>query len=189
LAKTLPVLLPACSQFVVEYAGDYLRQDPRTGKVLDTYTSGPSGVDGEIDYVVVAMASGVPQRRVRWYGFPRNVDLHDDTPPNPSVKGRVTDTNAMRDVVPLRDVLLSAGAPVPPASVFHEHFADLPPVPDYGVPDAVAAGAKYCVAWKPQDLARGSLVRPRMLRITLTLDEPQARMTEGKTVEYVMDVP
>jgi hypothetical protein len=193
VARTLPVLLPACSQFVVEYAGDYLAQDPLTGRVFGTYLAGLGGTDGQIDFLVVPDATGALHRRVRWYGFPRNVDLSDDAPTHPTVRGPTTgrppDTNAMLDVVPLRDLLMAVGVAVPKASVFFEHFADLPPAADYGVPDAVDAGAKYCVAWKPQDLTRGSLTRPKMIRITLTLDDPAARITEGQVVEYVLDLP
>ena len=192
LSRTLPVLLPARSQFIVEYAGDFLRQDPLTARVTGTYLGGREGTDGQSDFI----ATGTPPnatRRVRWYGFPRNVDLTDDAPPLTVVRGQPKngphgDTNTMLDVVPLRDLLLAAGAPIPPPSVYFEHSVDMDNVADYGGPDGLEAGARYCAAWKLNDLSRDSLCRPKLLRVTLVVDDPQARMTQGQPCEYVLEL-
>src|SRR5947209_17221594 len=69
-AGQAPIFLRGCSQFIVEYAGDFLSQDPTTGIVTAAQP------DGEIDYILDnVVANGTPQfvRRVRWYGFPRDV--------------------------------------------------------------------------------------------------------------------
>jgi prepilin-type N-terminal cleavage/methylation domain-containing protein len=203
VSQTVPVFVRGCTQFMVEYAGDYLKQDPVTGAVIKagtntgTYLDGPAGVDGQIDYVLVDEVDPVRRgtvkvRRVRWYGMPRNVDTFDDTAAGPMIAGGlgVTDINFIRDVVPLRDVLLAAGATIP--ANFFEHFENLEPMQNYGVATGVAADPKalrYYAAWGPSDLAAGSLARPKMIRITMTVDDPNGRMSEGQTYEYIINLP
>ena len=77
-----------------------------------------------------------------------------------------------------------------PSPRFHfEHFGTMPQADDYAAPDALALEAKYCAAWKSSDLAPNSLARPKMIRVTLAIDDPRARITEGQMHEYVMDLP
>jgi hypothetical protein len=47
----------------------------------------------------------------------------------------------------------------------------------------------YCAAWGPAELASGSILRPKMLRITMTVDEPFGRMAQGQTYEYIINLP
>jgi prepilin-type N-terminal cleavage/methylation domain-containing protein len=206
VSQTVPVFVRGCTQFMVEYAGDYLKQDPATGFVMregtntGTYLDGPSGTDGQVDYVLVdefdpVRNATVKVRRVRWYGMPRNVDSFDDDA-GPRIVGGlgVTDINFMRDVVPLRDVLLAAGAgnKLDQTPDFFEHFENLEPMANYGVVTGVAADPKalrYYAAWGPSDLAGGSPARPKMSRITMTDDDPNGRMGEGQTYEYVSNLP
>jgi prepilin-type N-terminal cleavage/methylation domain-containing protein len=193
VSQTVPVFVRGCTQFMVEYAGDYLKQDPVTGAVTGTYLGGPAGVDGQVDYVLVdefdPAKGNVKVRRVRWYGMPRNVDSADDAA-GPNIVGALgagADINRIRDVVPLRDVLLAAGVPqdkVAENSGFFEHFENLDPMQNYGVATGVAADPKalrYYAAWGPTELAGGSLARPKMIRITMTVDDPNGRMSEGQT--------
>ena len=121
LALTAPYFLGHCTQFIVEYAGDFLKQaefDPADltvppGAVTDAaqYTDGSGNIytgqtDGKIDYVIDTSGDIDPTtgklvdppknpdkwvRRIRWYGLPR--DINGD--------GRIT----INDVVPLADVL------------------------------------------------------------------------------------
>jgi len=196
VSQTVPVFVRGCTQFMVEYTGDYLKQDPVTGAVTGTYLGGPAGVDGQVDFVLVdefdpVKGTTVKVRRVRWYGMPRNVDSFDDDN-GPRIVGGigVSDINFIRDVVPLRDVLLAAGATIPPD--FFEHFDNLEPMQNYGAVTGVAADPKalrYYAAWGPSDLAAGSLHRPKMLRITMTVDDPNGRMSEGQTYEYIINLP
>ena len=96
-------LMPGVTQFIVEYAGDYLNQDPNTGAVKSVWsneyfmggggfgqsptnnvgyqffpwclpTDGPT--DGKIDFTVDADGS----HRIMWYGFPRDVAGYGVTP-------------------------------------------------------------------------------------------------------------
>jgi hypothetical protein len=121
MAQTAPYFVGHCTQFIVEYAGDYLYQNeadvevpgvpvdvgvkmnPKTGDLVYGQT------DGLIDYIIDTSADGTfdstgkfklndpPKdpskwaRRVRWYGLPRDV----------TGDGRIT----INDVVPLSDVL------------------------------------------------------------------------------------
>jgi prepilin-type N-terminal cleavage/methylation domain-containing protein len=203
VARTVPVFVPGCTQFIVEYAGDYLGQNADTqsaqqGQILGTYLDGPNGIDGQVDFVVVQdkphpNLPAVPVRRIRWYGFPRNTDTFNDLT-GPTIAGPLgagNNHNALRDVVPLRDVLMAAGATIGPD--FFEHFERMPPVGNYAAPqgglDADPRRVRYYAAWGPADLARGSRTRPKMIRITMTIDDPNGRLSDGQTYEYVMDLP
>ena len=48
---------------------------------------------------------------------------------------------------------------------------------------------KFVLAWGPSDLVKGSLTKPKMLRFTLSVDDPTGRLTEGLTCEYVVGLP
>ena len=84
LAQMSPYFLQHCSQFIVEYAGDYIQQD-NNAPVTPTNPSGDAnagamtgiGPDGQIDYVLDANGN----KRIRWYGMPRSFY----NGPNPAV--------------------------------------------------------------------------------------------------------
>lgn len=134
-AKFVPILLSNCSQFIVEFAGDFVAQDnngnvtangvpavtvfnPSAGAITTLGTSCPAGtytsvpiagaaVDNEIDFTIVNGA-----KQIRWYGFPRNVYTDDDaagaeTIPSVGSSGTANAVQNMLDVVPLRDVMWS----------------------------------------------------------------------------------
>ena len=196
VARTVPVWVRGCTQFVVEYAGDYLKQN-QDGSIADTYLGG--GTDGQIDFLPV-MEQAHPSepvrtvRRVRWYGMPRNTDARDDVA-GPVIAGAPAASAAhdnLYDVVPLRDLLLASGKVSATPADFFERFENLGPAPNYAALGAVVADPhdlRYYAAWGPVDLARGSPTRPKMLRVTMTVDDPNARMGEGQTFEYVLDLP
>ena len=105
LAVTAPFFVANCTQFVVEYAGDFLNQDPADGAVIDVSkwvdTNGllqTGKTDGQIDYIVDKPTTDPKtwSRRIRWYGLPR-----DTTGPDPDGVTRINEF----DVVPLRDVV------------------------------------------------------------------------------------
>ena len=203
IARTVPVFVRGCTQFIVEYAGDYLAQNPNDGTIGATYVDGPGGTDGQIDFIVVTEkahpnATARRARRIRWYGMPRNTDGWNDTAAGPVIAGAQagqSDPNLMRDVVPLRDVIIAAGDGSKiddPSEGFFEHFERLDPRPNYaalGAVDPDPKGVRYYAAWGPAELARGSVVRPKMIRITMTVDDPNGRMSEGQTYEYIIDLP
>jgi type II secretory pathway pseudopilin PulG len=75
LAEMAPYFLQHCSQFVVEYAGDYMQQDNRPFFPIGSTTINPAygamtglGPDGQIDFYVDANGN----KHIRWYGMPRS---------------------------------------------------------------------------------------------------------------------
>ena len=193
-ARTVPVFLPNCSSFAVEYAGDFVtqvkanpyadssarRQPPDEGRVIS------NDPDDVVDFVVLPDGS----RNIRWYGLPRDT-TGDGKVPGGAGRGRAND---MADVVPLRDVRRTAtvrragerdeapfermtgpdGRPTLP----------LPAGGDYAT--SMAPGAAYVVAWGPDTAASP---KPLLLRIVFTLDDPAGRLAAAQTYEYVVKVP
>lgn len=201
LAQTLPAFVPHCTQFAVEFAGDFLSQeraDP--AHIGDVYEDQPDGV---VDFVV---DGGV--FRTRWYGFPR--DVNGDG----VVKGYWAGhpgfelNNDLVDVVPLRDVLQTrlnrtgwTANPAPPAAFERNVNAEIP-VPNPTGPNAsgnyadvnmiptgyvagqvpgVPLNAQYLCAWGPNEANR----MPKMIRIIMRVEDPAGRIPDGQTVEYV----
>ena len=120
VASQSPIFLPACTQFIVEYAGDYFSQeqeysppgsttvDANYGQIIDSYDVG--GTDGQIDFIV---DRATKKRQIRWYGLPRDTNGPEVGVPDGHVIGwsGATSTltpNQLIDVVPLRDVYRSA---------------------------------------------------------------------------------
>jgi type II secretory pathway pseudopilin PulG len=178
MAQASPIFLGGCTQFIVEYAGDFLAQNPDTGAATQWYGAGDT--DGEIDFIIQGTAPD-QTRKIRWYGFPRNTDPTNDTAAGPVI-------SADLDVVPLRDVMMAAGATAgaPFEKVRSASNQELiPPTPNYA--DAVAGmveGSRYLCAWGPFDP-----VKPKMFRITMVLDDADGRLNEGQTYEYVIQLP
>ena len=144
IARTLPVFLPGCTQFAVEYAGDFFTQDA-TGTVT---SNRPDGVTDFTD----------ASRKTRWYGLPRDVN------------GNGTIQNDV-DVVPAQFV--AAGGQKQP----WERVV-MPTTPPPGDPN------RYICGWGA-DPATVNVPRPQMLRITITIDDPQGRLGGGESFEYV----
>lgn len=78
VAAAVPAFVPGCTSFIVEYAGDFIAQNPIDGQP----TSGEP--DGVIDFVVTGTGANAV-RKTRWYGLARDVD-----------------GNGVADVLPLR---------------------------------------------------------------------------------------
>ncbi len=222
-----PYFLKACTQFIVEYAGDFVQQDndPTSATysaVKDLVTTNNGKADG-IDYVRDPVTGA---RSVRWYGFPRNptgapvtvggsqrmipgntgAAYTPSTSPPLMTAGSVTGTlvNNLTQVVPLRDVvassstavatlnaLLAATPALKPAWIERTLPTAAAPV-DYGnggTPAASAAkGPDYLVAWGPDSDAAG-IPRPKMIRITMVLDDPSGRLSDGQTFQFVYTLP
>jgi hypothetical protein len=199
MARIAPMMVRGCSQFIVEYAGDYLAQTPATGAVTGAcvtaagaYNTAAGATDGEIDYIPSVIATG--PRQIRWYGLPRDIDGD----------GRIPTGNLARnspDVLPLRDVLAAYGIAAPGAPF--EHF--VPPAgvtvnptltarADYASTTAgMQSNEYYTVGWASGTgsgaTASDLKYRPKLIRITMVIDDPAGRLGEGKTFEYVFKVP
>lgn len=239
LGRTSSVFLPRCTQFIVEYAGDFITQDNRVliGAAANSDYGRATAVapDGEIDYVV---HNG--QRRIRWYGMPRYTNSGDATASGtytgPVVRGTaptsagVTNTNLIPDVVPLSDVIYaingSTGNRATTDLAPHErvvmtsstvtdtannasagrafHAVNsllapgvtndpvdpdtfLRPSANYASTDPATTNrltfpsANYVAAWQGGG--------PRMIRITLALEDPNRPNDAPQTYEYVFTLP
>jgi hypothetical protein len=182
LAQTASCFIPHCTQFIVEYAGDYLEQEPTTGNVTNSPLRKDGVVgksDGEIDFIMDHSNvdrskpdlpnNTEPVKRIRWYGMPRGI--HNDT----FIK--------IDDVVPLADVLDAAGmqnSAAPWEKVLPS--PSLKQIKDYGRFTASSGlspqSFKYVCAWRNDS--------PPMIRILLKLDDPSGRLQEGQWYEYIL---
>lgn len=204
LAKQSPIFLPACTQFMVEYAGDFLAQDADPthvstyGQVTNYYlqvdpATAPA-TDGQIDFVVTTDPStGIKSKQIRWYGLPRDTD----GTPGITGSGKNVDATQMTDVVPLVDVIRSGGKSTVATTIMPQTLKDAMALVKSApfervVPSAqsdystIGSPIEYTCAWGPDP----SIDRmPKMIRITLTIDDPNGKLTEGKTFEYVFSLP
>jgi prepilin-type N-terminal cleavage/methylation domain-containing protein len=157
-ARTAPVLMDGATSFIVEFAGDYLEQNPANGNITNhAYSASPS-TDGQIDYLIDPVTL---ERRIRWYGFPRDV----------------TETGTAtwdRDVVPLHTVLAASGTAI--ADPNEPRFERNRRVSPFD------ADSDYTCVWAPGDR------KPRLIRIIITQDEPTAATAAGQTFEYVFEL-
>ncbi|MBC7784699.1 MAG: hypothetical protein H7144_12750 [Burkholderiales bacterium] len=190
-AAVTPIFIPACTQFMVEFAGDFVQQewDPDENGTPDQasdmiFTPGsrnPSStppnkfygqVTGNVADARIDSVAGTNQ--IRWYGLPR--DTNGD--------GKIIGVDG--DVVPLRDVLgalqsfekvaprsAATGPYTTPVLLTTNYMANTDPAPG------------YIVAWGPSDTNR-----PKMIRITLGIDRPEAegKLPDGQSFEYVFSL-
>lgn len=182
LAFTTPAFVTGCSQFVVEFAGDYIEQNPVTGLPQDLNGDTVIGPDGILDYAVLPSGTGTV-RQIRWYGFPRKTSPILPLPLTAALSG------ANGDVVPLSAMgaaytgierSRSTDGTLPVGALIAGTY-----VTDWST--VVGPNSYYSVVWGPADMA----FRPKMLRITLVIDraEAQGRLDGGQTFEYVFTLP
>lgn len=167
-------LLGGASEFIVEYAGDFLTQLP-TGAIDTTGINAGLAPDGVIDFTIDASGT----RHIRFYGMPRDVDgvVADDAGatyliPGPAATAAKTITGGpvstvlltSTDTRPLADYLPAAGTMnVNTGFPFEKRLPgnytgtpELPTgrdtVPDYGVLAAADFDDfTYLAAWGPAD--------------------------------------
>jgi len=206
----VPAFVQGCTQFIVEYTGDFLAQDTTPGSPTEGFVTGSPVLnggtgDGVTDFVMAEVplrpndknSPTTRVRRTRWYGMPRNVDTWDDLKKGngrPLIQGGqgATSPNDLVDVVPLRDVLATyppiRGRGVVPAfeQSLNDRQTGLAMRPNYA--DGKPLG-RYAAAWGPGELSPTSPLKPTMIRITIVIDDPTGRMSEGQTYEYVFKLP
>jgi hypothetical protein len=203
VAQQAPIFLSGCSQFIVEYAGDFIEQDNDANSssygelknvYFDTGAAVTPGTDGEIDYVWDPATSA---RRVRWYGMPR--DVNGDGRINGGPGHALRD---LLDVVPLRDVLRTAATPTAPSALVTvlTNAATAAPFERFQSYTDVTLPARsplqiqneyittklrdefYTCAWGPGDR------KPSMIRVTFVLDDPEGQLGDPQTFEYIFKV-
>jgi hypothetical protein len=164
-SKSSSVFMGSCSQFVVEYAGDFVTQDA-TG----TYTAAVP--DGVMDFVVIPTAGAVPERRmIQWYGYPRDTS----SPTGQGPDGTITSAAPLcGDVLPLVTAWPTAGAGAFP-------FEVVTPTP---------SNRLYTAAFGPTDLdgtryAPSTPRKPKMIRVIVQIADAPGRLADGQNFEYV----
>jgi prepilin-type N-terminal cleavage/methylation domain-containing protein len=206
LAQTTSCFIPHCTQFIVEYAGDFLEQNTTNtalpagwvtdaGQKMNPNTGAITGgkTDGEIDYYLDT--NGFPNdsskwvKRIRWYGLPR--DTNGD--------GRID----ISDVLPLADVIdyyanstpnspnlkvngVTAFAPwekvLPNPGLMAMpslDYANFRPSPSQRTTGPMAAkNFRYVCAWHND--------APMMIRISMKFDDPTGKLQDGQWYEYVL---
>lgn len=169
VAQAAPVLIEGVSEFIIEYAGDFLVQE--TTQDLDgdgQVTPGKVvalGQDGRTDFFIHPLTGLVT---TRWYGFPRDTSStaaqFNGGPDGAIVRASgQMDPNQLVDVVPLADVIVAAnlGGAVPAW-----HF------------ERDLSGAMYTCVWVNQ--------APQMVRVTMTVEDPAGRLADGMRFEFVI---
>jgi prepilin-type N-terminal cleavage/methylation domain-containing protein len=225
VARQAPIFLPSCTQFIVEYAGDFVKQnrDPRDmtadtapatagiyGDVQDVYfvlgtgAPNPDGTDGEIDFHITWADDGdgvlelgelpTAKKQIRWYGMPRDTNSVTGSGPDGAIPGGQRFNNQMPDVVPLRDIVRTkfdgSAMTVQRAPCERLGYGETPTPrvfptlgmrANYAAPGSVGmqSGEYYTCAFGPDDR------KPAMIRITMVLDDPNARLADGQTFEFV----
>ena len=201
-ALTAPIFIRGCSQFCVEFAGDYVTQNSISGPK-------PAGnlaaqQDGTLDFDAVPVGNNAFVKRVRWYGMTRSIDGTQDTAAPPTANN----TPDYRIVHPVNWHLTSIGnaaltgvpgnrLPFEKNTYTHNY--------DNGFPKGGTGPIdNYTCVWSPYDLKWHSTTDPNyatlyskypagfmpwMIRITLRVDDPNGRLPEGQTVEWVFNLP
>jgi hypothetical protein len=116
LAEMAPYFLQHCSQFVVEYSGDYLQQDVN-GNMIGL------GPDGQIDFYVDANGN----KHTRWYGMPRSSTgvAHADGPGAGAIPVLIRGF----DATGAGEILSPPGTPFATSKL--NYFTDVIPLRDY----------------------------------------------------------
>lgn len=190
-ALSTPIFLRNCRHFAVEYAGDFvsqqrdivnIRNEPSPDGVITTQDINHVHYgritalepDGQLDFHLVPSGQGNEKlERIRFYGFPREVDGR------PGLYGAGSSVHQLTDVVPFRDVARTYAANFAAANWERQLPAA---VSDYEQPRSLGQGAVYTCVFGPGD------PRPSMLRIVVTLEDPDGRMGVGMSHEYVLQL-
>lgn len=188
-ALSTPIFLRNCRQFLVEFAGDFVTQErdivnAKGGTKPDGVTTHDINhanygritklePDGRLDFHLVPSGQGTEKlERIRFYGFPREVDGR------PGIAG-TGGVNQMTDVVPFRDVARSYDG-----SFSGAHWERVLPdaAADYDRPNALRPDAAYTCVFGPGD------PRPKLVRIIITLEDPSGRVGASMSHEYVIQL-
>jgi prepilin-type N-terminal cleavage/methylation domain-containing protein len=181
-ALTSPIFVRGCSQFIVEFAGDFTTQDPVTGEVV---AGSETAQDGQIDFIIDPVTK---QRRIRWYGLPR-----DTGSTNGANQPDGNFDNA--DVMPV-------GMFTHRRRIFEKELPDdvnpgqyLWPFPKNGTTGGGDSAHNfpmhskaYVCTWSP-DNPLMLAYKPKMIRITIAIDDANGRLNSEQTYEYIFTLP
>jgi type II secretory pathway pseudopilin PulG len=207
VSQRASLLSDGVSQFIVEFAGDFVTQDPSSAQV----TSGSP--DGIVDFALVPdpenSASSRLRRVTKWYGMPRKVDAINLEDPDPVT--RLVTINAVspwttNDVSPVKEMRPSATFPF-------ERNLDVRNVPGYpngtaessSIPNTIPFGlsvpdySAYVCAWGPAEFdaplqttgpnaGQRSVGVPSMIRFIVETRDSRGRNQQPVTQEHVFRV-
>ena len=184
LAQSAPVFVRGCTQFIVEFAGDFVTQNS-TGAIT------AAAPDGQIDYVVDPTTGA---RQTRWYGFPRDttgtgvIDVNHGVLPLGAVMN-------FTNPAPLEFERTVPATPAPSSA--QSKWITNPPAKNVGWTTnnngatnglPWVYGQPYVCAWGADTDAQ-FIPRPKMLRITVAVDDPTGHLNTEQVYEYVLDLP
>jgi prepilin-type N-terminal cleavage/methylation domain-containing protein len=179
MATSSPALVRGCAQFIVEYAGNFYTKNQYGGVV----NASPDPT-GQLDFSVDTDSTGrVIAQRTRWYGFPRDtngdgiIDSRDVMPLREYIDGvaAADGTTIISDDIEKFSNLLSPGKPYNSAGT---------PSTGFDYKPSVSRTSSYTAAWGP----RTNTPFPKMVRITVAIDDPNGRLGDAQFFEYVFDV-
>jgi type II secretory pathway pseudopilin PulG len=181
MAQASPYFLGGCSQFTVEFAGDYLVQNnnplANSGGIGQYGAATAVGSDGQIDYVLVT-TNGVTRKQVIWYGLPRT------TNGNGAIAGVYGDVMTVYDYIQYFNSKYSTNLTDPYIGTVPGTTGFEKVLPTYNSgPSGMTNGSQYICAFGPNDRA------PKLIRITITITDPSGRIPQGLTYQYVYTVP
>jgi hypothetical protein len=196
------LLAEACSQFIVEYAGDFVTQSLATGVVTNA-----AAPDGVVDFVVRTLPAPVGQvRRTRWYGLPRDVDEDGIIAGNAasSIPPANSPIWTSDDVIPLRDIcgarqLFERYVPVGAANYANEVDEVDNPLPLLrGSGFVTTEDTSYVCIWGAEDFSTAVPYTtgpstgyriPTMLRIIADLTDTNGKLQSPVRQEMIFPVP
>ena len=205
VASATPAMVAGCTQFYVEFAGDFLTQNPTTGNRDPASPVGIVAPDGVTDFYVDA--TGV--RHTRWYGLYRSTSgaRQGAAAANPGASFiNTTARGDNPDVCPVSTFMQPIGMEsVPPLPAYQVKNADsLSAIPARNFPagsvtfEKIVTATHYVCAWEAtpktsvQDLNPNDntplLPRPSQFRLTVVQTDPTGRLGAGRSSQYLIPV-
>ena len=211
MALNSPIFMKGCSQFIVEFAGDYTTQipagnTPGAGKII-----GQSS-DHVLDFDIIFLPDGTKQSRIRWYGLPRHYGVNqlsniaDVRPIFDFMTDPSTCNIPIGTVIPLPfEKIGYTAAPIAfpqirpkevrsYACAFSALDLQFPAEGDdpkfLGTDPAsikVNAGPGHTSETLATAYPQGFM--PWMIRVTMRVDDPNGRLPEGLTMQYIFKLP
>jgi hypothetical protein len=172
-----PSFVSGCSQFCVEFAGDFVSQNAADGSPI-TSTPGPDGI---IDFRIV---NGT--RQIMWYGLARNVVGDAQTNFNPKYNSSRPDVDSVQNIWSGTGALPAGTQTTGGIQAYSFEKTSLPNAADTANTANPENPTTYIAAWHPKETNNP---RPKLIRITWAVDDPSNRLGLPVTFEYVFPVP
>ena len=214
IAQRQQIVANGVSQFIVEFAGDFVTQNNTPGPNYGTVTG--IAPDGIVDFVAMPLGGNNYRPATRWYGLPRDIDG------NGSIPGLPASARTSPDVLPVHRIIPTTLFPIggPQWLPFERTSTTATPPPpsidpiggDYANNVAEPAGATdpddsgYVCIWGARDFElvhdnttapvgtvanpahfRGAY--PTMIRFVIDVRDEDGKLAEPVTEELVFHIP